>query len=255
LTISIESPPLIALPHLLSVAIAAFLAALVEAVEALTVVLAIGAVRGWRWPLFGVLAALTVLLLLCALFGPALAHVPLHLVQTVVGALLLLFGLRWLRKAILRSARIIPFHDEVAAYASAREALTGGARTRFDGVAFGSAFQIVMLEGIEVVFIVLAVGAGGPGTIAPAAIGALAAIAVIVLLGLIVHRPLARVPENVLKFIVGVMLCAFGTFWVGEGIGIVWRYGDAALIGLMTGYGALALGAVGAKRAILEDPQ
>lgn len=244
-------PPLI---HALAPAVAAFLASLVEAVEALTVILAVASVRGWRDALRGSAAAAAVLLLICIVLGPALALVPLKALQTVVGALLLLFGLRWLRKAILRRAGIIPLHDEESAYARARAAVSDGAGEGkgggLDAVAFGAAFQIVMLEGVEVVFIVLAISAGGPAFMVPAGAGALAAVLAVIVLGFALHKPLARVPENTLKFIVGVMLCAFGTFWVGEGIGIQWVYGDRALVGMILGYGFLALGAAAAARPI-----
>jgi uncharacterized membrane protein len=242
----------IPLGHALPALTAAFLAALVEAVEALTVILAVGGMRGWRWALWGTAAALATLLALCLVLGPALALIPLRVVQVSVGALLLLFGLRWLRKAILRSAGALALHDEDVAYAKTRAAMGGAVGRGFDATAFAAAYQIVMLEGIEVVFIVLAIGAGGPGLIVPAALGAAAAVAAVFLLGLFVHKPLARVPENTLKFIVAIMLCAFGAFWVGEGIGIDWPYHDGALIGLIGGFGALALGAAAAKRPVLE---
>ncbi len=243
-------PPLV---HALAPALAAFLASLVEAVEALTVILAVASVRGWRDALRGTVAAIATLALICILLGPALAMVPLRALQTVVGALLLLFGLRWLRKAILRRAGVIPLHDEDAAYLKTRAAMAGAGKPGFDAVAFGAAYQIVMLEGIEVVFIVLAISAGGPAFMVPAGIGALVAIAAVIALGAVLHKPLARVPENTLKFIVGVMLCAFGTFWVGEGIGIHWVYGDKALVGMIFGYGFLALGAAAAARPIGKD--
>ena len=231
---------------------AAFLASIVEAVEALTVVLAVGSIRGWRDALAGAAAAAAVLLVICAVFGPALTLIPLHLVQLVVGGLLLLFGLRWLRKAILRAAGILPLHDEDAAFAKIQAEMAPGARARFDAVAFAAAFKITMLEGVEVVFIVIAVAAGGPGLLVPASLGALGAVLIVVALGVIVHKPLSKVPENTLKFIVGVLLCAFGTFWVGEGIGVAWPFTDGAIFGLMVGYASLALGAAAAARPIME---
>lgn len=216
---------------------AAFMASLVEAVEALTVVLAVGSVRGWRDALTGTGAAILTLLILTALFGPSLTLIPLRVVQLVVGGLLLLFGLRWLRKAILRSAGVLALHDEDAAFAETRQAMAvpggGSQQAGFDPVAFTAAYKIVMLEGVEVVFIVIAVSAGGPALILPAALGAVAAALVVVLLGLIVHQPLSKVPENTLKLVVGVMLSAFGAFWLGEGLGVAWPGADAALIGLI----------------------
>jgi Ca2+/H+ antiporter, TMEM165/GDT1 family len=228
--------------------IAAFLASLVECVEALTVVLAVGSVRGWRSPLAGVAAALSLLAAIVAAVGPALTRIPLNLVQLVVGAMILLFGLRWLHKAILRAAGLIPLHDEAAAFAKSKAAMRGdAARGRgWDKLAFAAAFNITMLEGTEVIFIVIALGAGGSGLLLPASLGAAAALVAVAALGLALHRPLARVPENTLKFIVGVLLSAFGTFWVGEGAGLAWpgpaaRNPDVAIPFLVLAYLAVAL--------------
>jgi Ca2+/H+ antiporter, TMEM165/GDT1 family len=223
--------------------LAAFLASLVEFVEALTVVLAVGTVRGWRGALIGSGAALVVLLAIVLAFGATLTSIPLDVVQLGVGALLLLFGMRWLRKAILRSAAVIPLHDEDAAYAEQMELLrrAGGGSPAWDAVAIATAFKITMLEGIEVVFIVVAVGAGGVGLLVPASAGALAALILVVLLGMIVHRPLASIPENSLKFIVGILLTAFGTFWIGEGIGLKWPGQDWSIVGLIAGFLIVAL--------------
>lgn len=223
--------------------VAAFLASLVEFVEALTVVLAVGTVRGWRGALTGSGAAIAVLLAVVAALGPALTHIPLNVVQLAVGTLLLLFGMRWLRKAVLRSAGVIPLHDEDAAYAKETETLrrNGGAGAAWDTVAIATAFKITMLEGLEVVFIVIAVGAGGAGLLIPASAGALAALVLVVLLGIVIHRPLASIPENMLKFIVGVLLTAFGTFWVGEGAGFTWPGQDWSILGLVAGFLIVAL--------------
>jgi Ca2+/H+ antiporter, TMEM165/GDT1 family len=229
--------------HIAPAVAAAFLASIVEFVEALTVVLAVGSVRGWRGALLGAGAALLALLVLVAIFGPALALVPLGLLQVVVGTLLLLFGMRWLRKAILRAAGVLALHDEAGAFAEQTQAMqaAGGAGTGFDRIGFAAAFQITMLEGIEVVFIVIAVGAGGVGLMAPAALGAVAALLVVVLLGAVVRKPLSRVPENQLKFIVGVLLSAFGTFWLGEGIGLEWPGDDWSILALLLGFLGTAL--------------
>lgn len=223
--------------------VAAFLASLVEFVEALTVILAVGAVRGWRDAFAGAGTAVLVLLALVAGLGSALTRVPLGVVQIAVGTLLLLFGMRWLRKAILRAAGVIPLHDEASAYARQTQALRqlGGKSAGLDKIAFATAFKITLLEGIEVVFIVIAVGAGGSGMLWPASLGALAALVVVALLGLLVHRPLSRVPENTLKFVVGVLLAAFGCFWVGEGFGIAWPGGDWSIPGLIAGFLIVAL--------------
>jgi len=226
---------------------AAFLASLVEFVEALTIVLAVGATRGWRPALEGAAAGLALLLALLALFGGSLALLPVHLVQLAVGTLLLLFGLRWLRKAIKRAAGLIPLHDEAALYAAETGRLTAESRTAGtmsrDWVATGTAFKIVMLEGIEVIFIVLAIGAAGQDW-TTAGIGAAAALLAVIGLGLALHRPLTRVPENSLKFAVGVLLTAFGLFWAGEGLGLEWPGGDLALAALVAILLAASLAAV-----------
>jgi uncharacterized membrane protein len=230
--------------------LAAFLASLVEFVEALTVVLAVGSVRGWRGALSGTGAALLVLLVLISVLGTALTRIPLDVIQLAVGALLLLFGMRWLRKAILRAAGVIPLHDEAAAFAKETEAMRKiGRGGGWDKVGFATAFQITMLEGTEVVFIVIAVGAGGSGLLLPASLGALAALLLVVVLGIALHRPLTSVPENTLKFTVGVLLSAFGCFWVGEGMGLEWPGADWSILGLSVGFLALALFAVSLCRS------
>jgi Ca2+/H+ antiporter, TMEM165/GDT1 family len=217
---------------------AAFLGSLVEFVEALTIVLAVGTVRGWRFALLGAGAGLAVLSALVVAFGPALSVIPLTALQLVVGVLLCLFGFSWLRKAVLRAAGIIPLHDEADVFA--RETATmrqGVALTtrRWDTVGVVTTFKAVVLEGLEVVFIVLAVGAAGH-MIIPASLGAAAAGIVVVLAGLVLHRPLARVPENSLKLAVGILLASFGVFWVGEGLHVAWPGEDLAIVGLAVGF-------------------
>lgn len=211
---------------------AAFVASLVEVVEAFTIVLAAGTLRGWRPAIAGTAAGLVVLALIVLALGPLLEQVPLHLLQLVIGLLLLLFGMGWLRKAVLRAAGVIPLHDENAAF-TAETASMGDATTRrgggFDWLGGVMAFKAVLLEGLEVVFIVIAVGSGR-GLILPASLGALAACIVVLAIGAIARRPLARVPENTLKFTVGVILCAFGTFWTGEGLGIAWPGADLMIL-------------------------
>jgi uncharacterized membrane protein len=225
--------------------LAAFLASLVEFVEALTVILAVGSVRGWRWALMGAAAALATLMVIVGALGSTFTRLPLGIIQGLVGTLLLLFGLRWLRKAILRAAGVIRLHDEAAAFASQEAALRAqAAPAGWDRAGFGAAFQITMLEGTEVVFIVIAIGAGGPGLLLPACLGAAAALVLVAGLGAAVHRPLARVPENTLKFVVGVVLSAFGSFWAGEGAGIAWPGGDLAIPALIAAYLAVALALV-----------
>ena len=189
----------------------------------------------------GSAAAIGILLLLIASLGRALTLVPLHALQGVVGGLLLLFGLRWLRKAILRSAGQIPLHDEDEPLQKLRLHAESPRCRALGSVAFAAAFQIVMLEGTEVVFIVVAIGAGGAGLLFPASLGALAALVVVVAFGFALHRPLANVPENKLKFVVGVLLSAFGTFWVGEGARFMWPGGDWSIAGLVLGYFLIAI--------------
>ena len=206
------------LTTIISVAGASFAASFVEAVEALTIVLAVGLARGWRPALTGAAAALAALALIVAALGPLLGAVPIRALQFVVGVLLLLFGLRWLRKAILRAIGVIALHDEDAAFARETRELAEAERRRaneFDWIAGAAAFKAVLLEGIEVVFIVIAVGAAR-GLLGLASVGALAACVAVAAIGAAIHRPLARVPENGLKFAVGVMLSAFGLFWTGE---------------------------------------
>lgn len=230
--------------------LAAFLGALVETVEALTIVLAVATVRGWRPASIGTIAGFLTLALIVIVLGPLLDQVPLYVLQLLIGILLLLFGMRWLRKAILRAAGVIPLHDEALAFEAETAELREQARRhqiKLDWVAGLAAFKAVLLEGLEVVFIVIAVGAGR-GLIVPASIGALAACALVIGIGYVVHRPLARVPENTLKFAVGVMLSAFGIFWVGEGLGVAWPGEDLAIPAIAFLYLIVAVAAVGLVR-------
>ncbi|MDB5579028.1 MAG: putative rane protein, partial [Bradyrhizobium sp.] len=225
---------------------AAFMASLVEAVEALTIVLAVATVRGWRPAGLGALAGLAVLALIVAGLGPLLGHVPLRLLQFVIGVLLLLFGMRWLRKAILRAAGVIPLHDEAKAFSTETADLREQARrneARLDWIAALTTFKAVLLEGLEVVFIVIALGAGR-GMLIPAGAGAVAACLAVAAVGLIVHRPLARVPENTLKFAVGIMLSAFGVFWTGEGLGVAGPGVDLAIVAFAAMFLAVSSAAV-----------
>jgi Ca2+/H+ antiporter, TMEM165/GDT1 family len=220
------------LAHTGSAMTAAFLASLVEAVEALTIVLAVATVRGWRPAGFGAIAGLMLLVLIVVALGPLLDQVPLHLLQLAIGILLLLFGMRWLRKAILRSAGVIPLHDEAMAFATETAELREKARrydARADWLAALASFKAVLLEGLEVVFIVIALSTGR-GLLVPASAGALAACLLVAGVGFVVRRPLARVPENTLKFAVGVMLAAFGIFWTGEGLGVAWPGADLSIV-------------------------
>ena len=198
--------------------LAAFLASAVEMVEALTIVLAVGVTRGWRSALAGVGVATVMLAVIIAGLGPALHRVPIDALRLVVGFLLLAFGLQWLRKAILREAGVLSKHDEAEAFAHEveRARQTGRARGPLDRYAWTLSFKSVLLEGLEVVFIVLTLGVN-QGSIPLAATGAVVAAVVVGAAAVLVRRPLSRVPENALKFGVGVMLTAFGTFWAAEG--------------------------------------
>jgi uncharacterized membrane protein len=226
--------------------LSAFLASAVEMVEALTIVLAAGLTRGWRSSLLGVGAATAVLAAAVAALGPALTLVPISALRLVVGALLLVFGLQWLRKAILRASGFKPLHDEDAAFA--REVAEARAAGRapdaaIDWYGFTLSFKGVLLEGLEVVFIVLSFGST-QGSIGLAAAGAAAAVVLVGCVGAVARAPLARVPENALKFAVGVMLTTFGTFWAAEGAGAEWPGGDAALPVLLAFVVLMSLGFV-----------
>lgn len=233
----------------------AFLSSLVEAVEALTIVLAVASVCGWRPAAIGALAGLALLAFIVLALRPLLDRIPLHLLPLVIGVLLLLFGMRWLRKAILRAAGVIALHDEAIAFATEAEELRDQARpheTRLDWLAGLASFKAVVLEGLEVVFIVIAVGAGR-GLLGAASLGALAACLVVVALGFILHRPLTRVPENTLKFAVGVVLSAFGVFWIGEGLSVPWPGEDFAIPVFAALFLVVALSAVVFSRGALDQ--
>ena len=214
---------------------AAFLGSAVESTEALTIVLAVGLTRGWRAPLLGTLGALVALAVLVVFFGQFIVtRIPDSALKLLVGTLLLLFGLRWLHKAVLRSAGVVDKHDEDLAYRQTVDQLQGSASGR-DWVGFVLALKGVFLEGLEVVFIVIAVGGTGRGL--PAAVaGGLLAMVVVAVAGLVVRRPLARVPENTLKYAVGVILTSLGTFWAAEGMGASWPLDFVSILGLAVIY-------------------
>ena len=224
------------------------MAALVEFVEALTIVLAVGAVRGWRPALAGAGAAAALLAVLIVGFGPHLGRLDAHVFQLVVGLLLLLFGLRWLRKAIGRAAGSVALHNEEKEYAEMEASLRGGTiQPGFDTGAALASFNGVFMEGIEVVFIVITMGAASRQLV-PAALGAGAAAVLVVALGLAARQPLSAIPENALKLIVGVLISAFGTLLTGEGLGLVWPGGVWTPLELSAGYlGVAALGVALAK--------
>jgi uncharacterized membrane protein len=212
-----------------------FLACAVEMVEALTIVLAVGVVRGWRSTLVGVTVATLALAALVAAFGPALRLLPIDALRLLVGSLLLTFGLQWLRKAILRASGYREQRDEAAAFQRRREqasATDDHERVGLDWYAFTLAFKSVLLEGLEVAFIVISFGSG-QGRLPLAATAAAVAVVVVAGVGALVRAPLARVPENRIKFAVGVMLTGFGCFWAVEGAGMRWPGDELALLGLL----------------------
>ncbi|MGA9314451.1 MAG: hypothetical protein WBV77_07470 [Solirubrobacteraceae bacterium] len=220
----------------IGLAVSVFLACTVEAVEALTIVLAVGTTRSWSSAMSGVGAATLALAAIVAALGPALTSLPIGVLRVVVGGLLLIFGLQWLRKAILRSAGLKAKHDELEIFREEAEAACalGGKPAGFDGYAFAISFKGVLLEGLEVAFIVLTFGAN-QHRVPLAAAAALAAVLVVIVAGAAARAPLAKVPENTMKFAVGVMLSSFGMFWGAEGAGANWPGGDAALLALIPG--------------------
>lgn len=224
-----------------------FAASSVEAVEALTIVLAVGTTRGWRSTIYGVLSALVVLAAIVAALGPALTVLPIGVLRLVVGGLLLIFGLQWLRKAMLRASGLLTMRDEAKAFAKARNAAHDehAKRTKNlvdDWYSFTVAFKGVLLEGLEVAFIVITFVAQGSSVVVVSS--AALAVVVVVGLGLAVRAPLTKVPENALKYGVGVMLTSFGTFWSLEGLGLTWPGADAAILGLIVFYALTSLAGV-----------
>jgi uncharacterized membrane protein len=233
--------------------VSVFLACAVEAVEALTIILAVGITRSWSSSLSGAGVAVVALATVIAALGPALTHLPINTLRLVVGGLLLVFGLQWLRKAILRGAGLKALHDEAAAFAHEAEAAeaAGKPAAGFDGYSFLISFKGVLLEGLEVGFIALTFGAN-QHRIGLAAVAAGAAVLLVALVGVLVHRPLTRVPENAMKFSVGVMLTSFGTFWGAEGAGASWPGGDAALLVIVP---AVALAGLAMIRWLKRTPE
>jgi len=236
--------------NVLVAALPAFLASAVEFVEALTIVLAVGVTRQWRSTLIGVGTAVITLAAIVGVFGSAIVLlVPISVLRLVVGGFLVIYGLQWLVKAILRAAGAKAKHDEDAIYAASIAAMRqepAVAASGMDWISFTVAFKGVLLEGMEVAFIVVTFGASA-GQLGPAILGASLAGILVVAVGIAVHRPLARVPENGLKFMVGLMLTTFGTFWAGEGMGVEWPWSDATLIVLL---GVFLLGSLAAVRLV-----
>jgi uncharacterized membrane protein len=231
--------------------LAGFLACSVEMVEALTIVLAVGVTRGWRSTLVGVGAATVALAAVIAALGPALTAVPIDALRAVVGGLLLIFGLQWLRKAILRAGGAKALRNEEELYQEGLAAARAASHTEHAGLdwySFTVAFKGVFLEGLEVAFIVLTFGANaaadGTGSIQLAAVGAAIAIVLVTIVGTVVRQPLSRVPENKMKFVVGAMLTTFGIFWGSEGVGVVWPGQDAAILAIVAFVLIMALASV-----------
>ena len=235
-------------------AVPAFLASVVEFVEALTIVLAVGVTRQWRSTLIGVGAATLALAVIVGVFGTAIVVlVPIGILRLVVGTFLLIYGLQWLCKAMLRAAGAKAKHDEASIYQRQIAQLTEEPPVPargMDWISFTVAFKGVLLEGLEVAFIVVTFGASA-GQLGPAALGAAVAGVLVLSVGAALHRPLARVPENGLKYAVGLMLVTFGTLWAGEGVGIAWPGSDAVLLVLLAAYLLLSLAGVWAVRALL----
>jgi uncharacterized membrane protein len=230
--------------HSILLVLATFLASGVEMVEALTIVLAVGITRGWRSTFVGVAAATLALAVIVALLGPALARIPIDALRLVVGALLLMFGLQWLRKAILRASGYTPLHDEAEAFRTELTAAQSAGtmmRAGLDWYAFTLSFKGVLLEGLEVAFIVVTFAAA-PGTFPLVVSGAVAAVVLVGIAGIFLHRPLSTVPENTMKFAVGLLLSSFGMFWGAEGAGVVWPGGDGAILVLLAFLAVLSLG-------------
>ena len=232
-----------------------FLASAVEMVEALTIVVAVGMTKGWRSALEGVAVALLALIALVAIFGPALSRIPMASLRVVVGTVLLIFGLQWWRKAILRSVGLKAKHDEDAIFAETVQELESNVSSGRDAAGFMMSFKGVFLEGIEVVVTVITLGSSAH-RIGVAATGALSAVLLVAITGVIVTRQLSNVPENAMKMVVGIMATSYGTFWVGEGLGVRWPGKDLALLAFALIYGALtwifilALGRNSAPRAV-----
>jgi uncharacterized membrane protein len=231
--------------------LAVFLACVVEAVEAVTIVLAAGTTRNWRSALYGVGAGLAVLAVLIAVLGPAVTAIPLHWLRLFIGGLLLVFGLQWLRKSILRASGYQALHDEAQIFQKQIARARGATQVRRgvveDWYSFTLSFKGVVLEGLEVVFIALTFGSN-QHDVPLAVIAAGAAVAVVAAGAVVVRAPLARVPENTMKFVVGVMLTGFGTFWGAEGAGAAWPGSDAALLVLVPAIAVLAVALVGLLR-------
>ncbi|HTE85078.1 MAG TPA: hypothetical protein VK821_10110 [Dehalococcoidia bacterium] len=244
----------------LAVALPSFLASSVEFVEALTIVLAIGVTRGWKSAILGALGAAALLLAITGAFGVTLTQlVPISVLRIVVGTLILLFGIKWLRKAILRFTGLRASHDEEQIFREEAELASAHARVaagQMDWFGFIAAFKAVALEGLEVAFIVIALGATyrahDVGALGSAAAGAALAGVIVIGAGLVIARPLASVPENQLKFVVGLMLTSFGTFWTAEGLGAEWWRSDLSILWILGGYFVISMLLIAVLRRVTE---
>lgn len=244
-----------------SSAISTFLASLVEFVEALTIVLVVGVTINWKSALAGAAAAVLALVVLIGIFGTALVvFIPIDVLRLAVGIILVLFGLKWLKKALLRYGGHKALHDEEAIYEEEMQAMRARGETvpdKIDGFGFATSFKSVLLEGLEVAFIVITFGTSAAVSdqeksagLLYSAIGALVAGILVVVVGSLVRGPLTRLPENTLKFGVGIMLVSFGAFWAGEGLGVEWPGEDLALLGLIAVYLLANFGLVRWLRAV-----
>ncbi len=248
--------PLTGAYDLLIAAVPVFLASVVEFVEALTIVLAVGTTRQWRAALWGTVAAAVALAAIVAVFGMTLISIiPQHLLQLVVGTLLLLFGLKWLRKSILRFAGIVALHDEELIYQRevAELRALGIDRHQFDQVGFWVSFKSVLLEGLEVAFIVIAFGINSPSQLQAGMLGATAAGLLVIIAGIMLRQPLTQVPENAMKFVVGALLVTFGVYWSAEGFGVEWPLNAAVLPLLFVLLCAVSRGVVFMLNAMLPQ--
>jgi uncharacterized membrane protein len=238
--------------------LAVFGASCVEAVEALTLVVAAGTTRGWRSAFEGAAAALVLLIVLVAAIGvPIIHYVPIDVLRVVIGGLLLVLGLGWLRKSILRASGHKALHDEDLIFAKTVAELEGDERAsgkKRDAIGFTIAFKGVLLEGTEVLLIVVSLGASSH-RLGLAAGAAAAAALVVTVVGIAVARQLREVPENTMKLGVGVMLTSFGVFWIGEGSGFHWPGSDLAILVLVGVFLAVTALSIRFMRSILPTAE
>jgi uncharacterized membrane protein len=218
------------------VIVASFLGTAVEFIEAFTIVLAVGIVRGWKSSLLGMALGIIVLTALVAIFGvPLMSLVHVGTFQLIIGLLMLLFGMRWLRKAILRYSGLKALHYEDKAYKEELKKLNMNIanKEKLDWFGFMTSFNIVLLEGIESIFIVITFGLAA-NSLSSAIFGSIIGLVLVAIVGISLRKPLAMVPENTMKFVVGLMLSGFGIFWVGEGLGVTWWHNDLSVLVILS---------------------